>query len=114
MSAALADTGGPLAVNATIQLSMKTRTGLFSGTVKERQDASPALRSQLDNLAQLHARDAAGPPAGRPGIHILMNVKPITLLPRSTFIVVLAHALTRFVDHAVARRHRASDSRPCA
>jgi Type II secretion system (T2SS), protein N len=59
-SAALADTGGPLAVNATIQLSMKTRTGLFSGTVKERPDASPALRSQLDNLAQLHARDAEG------------------------------------------------------
>jgi hypothetical protein len=60
MSAALADTGGPLAVNATIQLSMKTRTGLFSGTIKERADASPALRSQLDNLAQLHARDAEG------------------------------------------------------
>jgi hypothetical protein len=60
MSAALADTGGPLAVNATIQLSMKMRTGLFSGTVKERPDASPALRSQLDNLAQLHARDAEG------------------------------------------------------
>jgi hypothetical protein len=60
MSAALRDTGGPLAVNATIQLSMKTHTGLFSGTVKERPDASPALKSQLDNLAQLHARDAAG------------------------------------------------------
>ena len=60
MSAALADTGGPLAVNATLQLSMKTRSGLFSGTVKERPDASPALRSQLDNLAQLHARDAEG------------------------------------------------------
>ena len=60
MSAALADTGGPLAVNATLQLSMKTRTGLFSGTVKERPDASPALRSQIDNLAQLHARDAEG------------------------------------------------------
>lgn len=60
LSAALADTGGPLAVNATLQLSMKTRTGLFSGTVKERPDASPALRSQIDNLAQLHARDAEG------------------------------------------------------
>jgi hypothetical protein len=60
MSAALSDTGGPLAVNATIQLSMKARTGLFSGTVKERPDAPPALRSQLDNLAQLHARDAQG------------------------------------------------------
>lgn len=60
MSAALADTGGPLAVNASIQISMKTRSGLFSGTVKERPDASPALRSQLNNLAQLHARDAEG------------------------------------------------------
>jgi hypothetical protein len=60
MSAALNDTGGPLAVNATIQLSMKARTGLFSGTVKERPDAPPGLRSQLDNLAQLHARDAQG------------------------------------------------------
>jgi hypothetical protein len=59
-SAALTDTGGPLAVNATIQLSMKTRSGLFSGTLKERPDAPPALRSELDNLAQLHARDAQG------------------------------------------------------
>jgi len=60
LSAALNDTGGPLAVNATLQLSMKTRSGIFSGTVKERQDMPPALRSQLDNLAQLHARDAQG------------------------------------------------------
>jgi hypothetical protein len=60
LSAALTDTGGPVAVNATIQLSMKTRSGLFSGTVKERPDAPPALRSQIDNLAQLHARDAEG------------------------------------------------------
>ena len=47
-------------MNATLQLSMKTRSGIFSGTVKERQDMPPALRSQLDNLAQLHARDAQG------------------------------------------------------
>jgi hypothetical protein len=60
MSAVLADTGGPLAVNATIELSMKARSGLFSGTVKERPDASPALRGELDNLAQLHARDSQG------------------------------------------------------
>jgi hypothetical protein len=39
---------------------MRARTGIFSGTVKERQDIPPALRSQLDNLAQLHARDAEG------------------------------------------------------
>ena len=60
MSAVLADTGGPLAVNATIHLSMTARSGLFSGTVKERPDASPELRSELDNLAQLHARDSQG------------------------------------------------------
>lgn len=60
MSAVLADTGGPLAVNATIELSIKARSGLFSGTVKERPDASPALRGELDNLAQLHARDSQG------------------------------------------------------
>jgi hypothetical protein len=61
MSATLTDSGGgPLAVNATLQLSMKTRSGIFSGTVKERQDIPPALRSQMDNLAQLHARDAEG------------------------------------------------------
>jgi hypothetical protein len=60
LSAVLTDTGGPLAVNATIQLSMKTHSGLFSGTVKDRPDAPPAVRSQIDNLAQLHARDAEG------------------------------------------------------
>jgi hypothetical protein len=61
MSATLTDTGvGPLAVNATLQLSMTARTGLFSGTVRERPGIPPALRTQMDNLAQLHARDAEG------------------------------------------------------
>jgi hypothetical protein len=61
MNATLTDTGGgPIAVNATLQLTLRTRTGIFSGTVKERQDIPTALRSQLDNLAQLHARDAEG------------------------------------------------------
>jgi hypothetical protein len=32
----------------------------LSGTLKERPDASPALRNQLSNLSQLHARDSAG------------------------------------------------------
>jgi hypothetical protein len=60
LGAELTDTGGPLAVEATIQLSMKTRSGVFSGTLKERADAPAALRSQLDTLAQLHARDSSG------------------------------------------------------
>jgi hypothetical protein len=60
VSAQLSDTGGPLEVQATIHLSADGHTGMLSGTVKERSDASPALRSQIDNLAQMHARDAQG------------------------------------------------------
>jgi Type II secretion system (T2SS), protein N len=59
-TATLSDTGGPLSVDAAIRLSPKSRSGLFSGTVKERADAPAALRTQVDNLAQLHARDAQG------------------------------------------------------
>jgi hypothetical protein len=59
-AATLTDTGGPLSVDAEIHLSLKNRTGLFSGAVKERPDTPPALRNQLANIAQLHARDAQG------------------------------------------------------
>ena len=58
--AALVDKGGPLSLDATLTLTPKTRTGLLSGTVKERDDAPPALRKELDNVAQLRARDAQG------------------------------------------------------
>ncbi|HEX4153130.1 MAG TPA: type II secretion system protein N [Steroidobacteraceae bacterium] len=60
MSATLTDTGGPLQVNAVIHLSTKTGSAIFSGTVKERPDTPAELRRQLDDLAQLHARDAQG------------------------------------------------------
>jgi hypothetical protein len=60
MKADLTDTGGPLSLNATLEVSMKTRSGLLSGTVEARPGASPALQRELDNLSQLHARDAAG------------------------------------------------------
>ena len=59
-TATLADTGGPLSLDATIRITLKTRTGLFSAAVKERPEAAPALRNQLQSLAQLHARDAQG------------------------------------------------------
>ncbi len=59
-AAELTDTGGPLELKATIQYSAKDRTGMLSGTLKERPDAPPALRGQLENLSQLHARDAQG------------------------------------------------------
>jgi hypothetical protein len=59
-TAELKDTGGPLEATAVIHFSGKDRTGMLSGTVKERSDAPPALRSLLDNLTQMHARDAQG------------------------------------------------------
>jgi hypothetical protein len=59
-TAELTDTGGPLGVNATIHFDPRERRGILSGTIKERDDAPPALRAQLDNLAQLHPRDAQG------------------------------------------------------
>jgi type II secretion system (T2SS) protein N len=59
-SATLTDTGGPLDVDATISLSPKARTGLLSGTIKERVQIPEALRRELEQVAQLHARDAQG------------------------------------------------------
>jgi hypothetical protein len=58
--AELTDTGGPLELQATINFSADTHTGTLSGTIKERPDASPALQRELQNLTQLHSRDAAG------------------------------------------------------
>ncbi len=59
-TAELTDTGGPLGVDATIRFDAGERRGTLSGTIKERDDAPAALRSQLDNLAQLRPRDAQG------------------------------------------------------
>jgi Type II secretion system (T2SS), protein N len=58
--AALVDKGGPLSLDASITLTPQSRTGMLAGTVKERAEASPALRKDLDNVAELHARDAQG------------------------------------------------------
>ncbi len=60
LSATLNDTGGPVEAQAQIRFSPATRTGTLSGTLKERAEASPALRSQLNNLSQLRPRDASG------------------------------------------------------
>jgi Type II secretion system (T2SS), protein N len=60
MSATLNDTGGPIEAQAQIRFSPATRIGMLSGTLKERAEASPALRNQLSNLSQLRPRDAAG------------------------------------------------------
>jgi Type II secretion system (T2SS), protein N len=59
-TAQITDTGGPLSVDALIRFSAKQRSAMLSGTLKERAGAPAALRSQLEDLARLHARDAQG------------------------------------------------------
>jgi hypothetical protein len=60
ITATLNDTGGPVEAQAQIRFSPATRIGMLSGTLKERPEASPALRNQLNNLSQLRPRDASG------------------------------------------------------
>jgi hypothetical protein len=60
VTARLVDTGGPLEVQTLIHYSANERTGLLSGTLRERADAPAALRSQIDDLSQLRGRDAQG------------------------------------------------------
>jgi hypothetical protein len=60
VNADVADTGGPLEVEAKIHFSGKDGTGALSGTIKARPEAAPALRAELATLTQLHAPDARG------------------------------------------------------
>ena len=60
LSATVTDNGGPVEAQAQIRFSPATRTGMLSGTLKERPEASPALRNQLNNLAQIRPRDSYG------------------------------------------------------
>jgi Type II secretion system (T2SS), protein N len=60
LSATVNDSGGPVEAQVQIRFSPATRTGMLSGTLKERPEASPALRNQLNNLAQLRPRDSSG------------------------------------------------------
>jgi hypothetical protein len=45
---------------AQIRYSPAARTGMLSGTLKERPEAALGLRNQLNNLSQLRPRDASG------------------------------------------------------
>jgi len=60
LTATIKDTGGPLECEAEIQYTVASHTGLLSGTLKERPEASQALRAELTNLSQLKARDSSG------------------------------------------------------
>ena len=60
VSAQLSDTGGPVDLQAVIHYTAADRTATLSGSLRERPDAPAALRSQIDNLAQMHVRDKQG------------------------------------------------------
>jgi hypothetical protein len=60
VSAQLMDSGGPLDVQAVLHYSAKERTGILTGTIKERADAPSVLRGLLENLSQLRVRDPQG------------------------------------------------------
>ena len=60
VDAQLMDTGGPLETQAVLHYSLKDFTATLSGTVKERAEVAPALRSQLQDLSQLRGRDSQG------------------------------------------------------
>jgi hypothetical protein len=60
VTATLNDTGGPLDLQANIHYSAKDRTGLLSGTLKERAGAPAVLLSQINDIAQLRGRDTQG------------------------------------------------------
>jgi hypothetical protein len=60
VTAQLTDAGGPLDVKAVIRLSAKERTGMLTGTLRERPEAPAALLSDLEGIAQLRGRDPQG------------------------------------------------------
>ena len=60
VTAQLNDTGGPLDLQAVVNYSAADRSGILSGTVRERAGAPPALQSQLENLSQLRGRNPQG------------------------------------------------------
>jgi len=60
ITARLGDTGGPLEVDAILQMPGGGHTGTLTGTARERSQASGALRRSLEELARLSPRDAQG------------------------------------------------------
>jgi hypothetical protein len=60
VNAQLVDSGGPLDVQAQIRYALNSRTATLTGTLKERAEATPALRSQLESFSQLRGRDSQG------------------------------------------------------
>ena len=53
----VSDEGGPLQVNALVQISPKDHSGTLAGTLKERAEIPAALQEEIQNLAQMRGRD---------------------------------------------------------
>jgi Type II secretion system (T2SS), protein N len=60
LAARVQDAGGPLELQAEVHYAPASHSGTLSGTLRERADASPALREQLAQLAQMRPRDGEG------------------------------------------------------
>jgi hypothetical protein len=60
VTARLSDTGGPLQLEGTVSASPALRTGMISGTLKERAGLPGALAAQIDSLSQMRGRDRDG------------------------------------------------------
>jgi hypothetical protein len=60
INADLNDTGGPLELQAHVSIAPAERSGLLSGTLKERAGIAPSLGAALNSIAQIRRRDAYG------------------------------------------------------
>jgi len=60
VTGSLSDSGGPLQVQGTLQLTPQNRSGLLSATLSERAGAPAEVHRELDMLAQMRGRDPQG------------------------------------------------------
>jgi hypothetical protein len=60
VSGNLKDLGGPFHVQGALKISPAGRVGTISATIGEGADITPAMRSELNGLAQMRGRDRYG------------------------------------------------------
>ncbi len=60
ITAMIKDTGGPLEARGELHYTPASHSGLLTAKLKERAQAGPALRNELNNLTQMRPRDADG------------------------------------------------------
>lgn len=60
LGANIEDLAGPLRLRATVSVDQSNRRALVSGTVAARPDANPAIVAEVERLARMRGRNAAG------------------------------------------------------